>query len=304
MKRLAIVALAALAGLNAAAAAERAALAISHDPPIDAAFPASSHALQVASHGDAMNAMVYVPAGKGPHPVVVLLHGFPGNEQNLDLAQAMRRAGWAVVTFHYRGSWGSAGTFSFDGAVEDGGVVFDWVREPAVAQKLRLDPQRIAVVGHSMGGFVAAQVCSSRSPVLGCGLIAPWDLSYDVRLVKGKTPAERDRIAREAFDDVDGRVAGLTARQVVDVLAEQGEHWQLARTAPAIAKHPLLIVLASRDAEDDKALDLLPALKAEHATALRVETLDSDHSFNDRRIALQNLVLTWLASLTGAPSVK
>ena len=182
--------------------------------------------------------------------------------------------------------------------------MFDWVREPSVAQKLHLDPQRIAVVGHSMGGYVAATVCASRSPVLGCGLIAPWDLSYDVRLVKDKTPAERDGIAREVFVDVDGRVAGLTARQVVDVLAEQGQRWQLARSAPAIAKHPLLIVLASRDAEDDKALDLLPALKAEHATALRVETIDSDHSFNDRRIALQTVVLGWLATLNGAPPAK
>jgi len=140
--------------------------------------------------------------------------------------------------------------------------------------------------------------------VLGCGLIAPWDLSYDVRLVKDKTSAERDRIAGEAFDDVDGRIAGLTARQVVDVLAEQGQRWQLARSAPDLAKHPLLLVLATRDAEDDKALDLLPALKAEHPKALRVEMLDTDHSFNDRRIALQAVVLDWLSTLHPAPKVK
>ncbi|MDO8912512.1 MAG: hypothetical protein Q8N10_08825 [Phenylobacterium sp.] len=32
-----------------------------------------------------------------------------GNEKNLDLAQAVRRAGWNAVTFNYRGSWGSPG---------------------------------------------------------------------------------------------------------------------------------------------------------------------------------------------------
>ena len=48
----------------------------------------------------------------------------------------------------------------------------------------------------------------------------------------------------------------------------------------------------------------MPALKAEHATALRVETIDSDHSFNDRRIALQTVVLGWLATLNGAPPAK
>ena len=49
------------------------------------------------------------PAGAGRRPTVVLLHGLPGNEKNLDLAQAIRRAGWNVVTFNYRGSWGSPG---------------------------------------------------------------------------------------------------------------------------------------------------------------------------------------------------
>src|SRR5262249_18384583 len=107
-------------GAHAAATAADVPPAIMHDPPADKTVPASGHAEQIPSHGDAMNAMVYLPAGQGPHPVVVLLHGFPGNEQNLDLAQAVRRAGWAVVTFHYRGSWGSAGTFTFDGAAADG----------------------------------------------------------------------------------------------------------------------------------------------------------------------------------------
>jgi hypothetical protein len=34
------------------------------------------------------------------------LHGFPGNERNFDVAQALRRAGYAALVFHYRGSWG------------------------------------------------------------------------------------------------------------------------------------------------------------------------------------------------------
>ena len=36
---------------------------------------------------------LYTAAGEGLHPVVLLLHGIPGNEQNADLAQALRRAG-------------------------------------------------------------------------------------------------------------------------------------------------------------------------------------------------------------------
>ena len=275
--------------------------AVFRDPAPEKQTPASAQALQIPSHGGLMNALVYLPGGAGPHPVVVLLHGFPGNEQNLDLAQAMRRAGWAVVTFHYRGSWGSSGTFSFDGVGEDGAAVFDWLRDPATAKRLRIDTQRIVVAGHSMGGYVAAQLCATQPHLLGCVLIAPWDLSFDAASLAQASAAERDRLVREDFNDIDGRIAGLTARQVVEILATQGARWQLAKFATEMAKSPLLIMLAARDADGCKALALLPALKAAPAKSLHVETIDTDHGFNDHRIALEASVLAWLAALP-APS--
>ena len=66
-----------------------------------------------------VNGLAYIAAGAGAHPTVVLFHGFPGIEKNLDLAHAIRRAGWNVVTLNYRGSWGSPGTYSFKGNLED-----------------------------------------------------------------------------------------------------------------------------------------------------------------------------------------
>ncbi len=298
--RLAALALASILATSigtAVAAAPVSPNAVYRDPPTDKAYPASGEGLRIPSGGAQMNAMVYVPAGKGPHPVVVLLHGFPGNEQNLDLAQSLRRAGWAVVTFHYRGSWGSEGTFTFDGAIEDTAAAIAWVRSPGAAQHSRFDPKRIVVIGHSMGGFMAAQRCAADESLLGCVLLAPWDLSFDSRLLAKATETERERFAKEDFADVDGRLAGMNAHQVVETLLKDGNKWQLATFAPNIARRPLLIVLATHDAEDDKALDLLPALRAQHPTALRVETLDTDHGFNDQRIALQNLVLEWIAAL-------
>ena len=75
-----------------------------------------------------------------PHPTVLLLHGFPGYEQNMDLAQAIRRAGWNVFTFHYRGAWGSHGDFSFTHASEDCAAMLAYLRVPANATRLGVDP--------------------------------------------------------------------------------------------------------------------------------------------------------------------
>src|ERR1700721_1446167 len=93
--------------------------AVISDPVPDPVHPPRSAQVLIPSHGMEMNGLFYLAGGAGPHPTIVLLHGFPGNEQNLDLAQAIRRAGWNVLTLHYRGSWGSPGKFSFSNALED-----------------------------------------------------------------------------------------------------------------------------------------------------------------------------------------
>ncbi len=74
---------------------------------IDATYPPTIRELNFQSYGDRLNAILYQANGLGPHATVVLLHGYPGNEKNLDLAQSLRRAGYNVLFFHYRGAWGS-----------------------------------------------------------------------------------------------------------------------------------------------------------------------------------------------------
>lgn len=64
--------------------------AVKQDGAQDPVHPAHLLPVAVPSGEVTMNAALYVAAGEGPHPTVLLLHGFPGNEQNLDLAQAMR----------------------------------------------------------------------------------------------------------------------------------------------------------------------------------------------------------------------
>ena len=84
------------------------------------------------------------------------------------------------------------------------------------------------------------------------------------------------------------------------VLGSDGAKWSLAKPAPGLARVRTLVVVGSRDSDDCKALTLLPALRQHGAKALRAETIESDHSFNDKRIALQGVVLDWLAGLPGA----
>jgi pimeloyl-ACP methyl ester carboxylesterase len=260
-------------------------------------------AVQFQVRGAAVNGQVYRPAGAGVHPTVVLLHGLPGNEQGLDLARTLQRAGWTVITFHYRGSWGSGGEFRLAGGEEDAGALLDLLKDPAQADAWGVDPACIVLVGHSYGGLVAASVAGRRPEVRATALLAPWDPSHDARDLGRLSAADRERAAAEGFNDVEGRLGSVTVASLTDDLMTNGRRLDLAKTAPGLTGRPLLILTATRDSDSDKALTLIPAIRAADARHLTVEEMPTDHSFNDHRIALATAVLTWLAKLPFAPPV-
>ncbi|HSJ76893.1 MAG TPA: alpha/beta fold hydrolase, partial [Gemmatimonadales bacterium] len=132
-----------------------------HDPVVtdpargDTLYPPNTAELSFQSHGSRLNGFFYLAQGGSPHPTVILLHGFPGNERNLDLAQSLRRAGMNVLYFDYRGSWGSAGTFSFAHTLEDVAAAIEFIRSDSSVKTFRVDPERITLLGHSLGGWLA-----------------------------------------------------------------------------------------------------------------------------------------------------
>src|SRR6266852_9703344 len=77
-------------------------LAVASDPVTsDSLYPPTLADVRIPSSGARMNGVLYLAQGKGPHPTVLVLHGFPGTEKNADQAQGVRRAGCNESIFHY-----------------------------------------------------------------------------------------------------------------------------------------------------------------------------------------------------------
>ena len=138
----------------------------------------------IPSHGQPLVGIFYLAAGTQPHPTAILLHGFPGFEQNLDLAQTLRRAGWNVLALHYRGSWGTPGAFSFTHAIEDADAELAFVLDPANSAQLHIDNHSVVLIGHSMGGFLAASAAARTEPLPSPGpqpagviMISAWNIA-------------------------------------------------------------------------------------------------------------------------------
>lgn len=151
--------------------------ALTTDPPPDRAHPAAMATMRIPSHGAELNALMYLAAGAGPHPVVLLLNGIPGNEKNLDVAQAIRRAGWNVLIFNYRGSGGSSGGFSLAHSTEDTAAAIAFLRDRGYASELRTDPRRIVLIGHSTGGFIATYAAAHDPAVIAVAIISAAHLN-------------------------------------------------------------------------------------------------------------------------------
>lgn len=271
-----------------AATAQSVPAAIYTDPPADAAHPAKMTVLHIPSHGLLINGVLYSPPGAGPHPTLVICHGLPGNEKNLDLAQAVRRAGWNAVTFNYRGSWGSPGVFRFAQNLQDAEAVLVYLRDPKNSAALGIDTRRMAIAGHSMGGWVTALTAARDHALIGAIMISAADVG---RL--GDLP--HDKAVALMADNME-TLAGVTAVSMADEVHAHAAEFKFEVAVPGLAKMPLLVLTADDGLAPD-ADALVQAIKADHGNQVTVIHAATDHGWSDHRIALESAIITWLAGL-------
>jgi pimeloyl-ACP methyl ester carboxylesterase len=285
-----------LGTLPFAATAQNAAItpeaAITADPAPDKTNPALIDTFQLPSHGALLNALVYVASGPGPHPTVVLLHGFPGNEKNLDLAQAIRRAGWNVLYFDYRGSWGSPGDFSFTHCIEDTASAIAWLRVPANATKERVDAKRIVLVGHSMGGFMAIEAGARDAGIEAVITISGADMGMTQVLAApaAQRAAFVPQIAPQLAAEGMAPLAGTSAQALAKELVENAPEWSFPALGAQLATRPLLVI-TSDDGWQAPGEALVAAVQKAGGQRASMVHMATDHSYSDHRIALEEAVV-------------
>lgn len=122
-----------------------------------------------ANDGTRLAGWLMTPHGPGPHPAVVYFGG-----RSEEVSWVARDAGtlfpgMTVLAMNYRGYGDSRGVPGEEHMVEDGCMLFDWL-----CGRHNVDPERVAVVGRSLGSGVAVQVAKER-PAHSVVLITPYD---------------------------------------------------------------------------------------------------------------------------------
>lgn len=216
-------------------------------------------------------------------PAVLLLHGYPGAEKNVDVQRELLKRGVASFALHFRGAWGSEGRYGFADLPEQARAGLRFLaRQPFV------DPRRLAVFGFSMGGWTALHL-ASMAPVRACAAVAPVGGPEMV------SPRTREVIARM------GRVLRVPGKRLADDFIAT-----VRRRDPAAAvrrsRCPLLLVHGT----DDQVVPF-PVSRRIHAAApgsRLVAAEGATHDFLDRREWLARLTAGWLSDRVRRPASR
>lgn len=258
---------------------------------IDEEFPPAILEINFESRGQRLPAILMTANGAGPHPTVVLLHGYPGNEKNLDLGQSMRRAGFNVLFFHYRGAWGADGNFAFAHLKEDVAAALSYLRENA--ETYRVDTEKLSLVGHSMGGFVALKG-ASQDPGVTCVVgLAAANYGY----LAGKMAGDPEIRARFTEDTKAlFMLRGFDGEAAAAELIENRLEYDTASFGPALAGKSVLLITGTADTIVPPAMQKMNVEAYEKMAELSLShyLIKGDHSFSQSRIELQRLVVGWL----------
>lgn len=148
-----------------------------------------------ASDGTRLSGWLMTPRTAGPHPGVVYFGGRSEEVSWVARDAGQLFPGMAVLAVNYRGYGDSHGDPAETHFVEDGRMLYDWLSE-----RHHVDPQRIAVVGRSLGSGVAVQVAMER-PASAIVLITPYDSILAIAKRKFRTlPVEY--VLRHKFESV------------------------------------------------------------------------------------------------------
>jgi len=179
--------------------------------------PESFHEREVTIGDDPwkLTGTLTAPVEKGPFPAVVLVHGPGPNDRNEtllatrmfeDIAEGLASRGYVVIRYDKRTKVYGEKMSNIPFTIQQE-TVEDALRAIALARKQpEIDPRRVYVLGHSLGGYMVPRIAVQDGKLAGAVVVAGntrriEDMSlaqtaYLLQAKGGPTPEERQRFER------------------------------------------------------------------------------------------------------------
>ncbi|MER3499963.1 MAG: hypothetical protein IMHGJWDQ_000435 [Candidatus Fervidibacter sp.] len=166
----------------------------------------SEHFVQFRVEGQTVYGMLHLPDREGKVPAVALCHGFTGNRIEahrlfVKMARCLATNGIAALRFDFRGCGESEGDFeqvTVSSEITDALAALDFLRKQP-----EIDPERIGLIGLSLGGCVATCAAARDGRVRALVLWAAVATLRD--LFEGRMDSTtRDLLTKQGWLDFGG----------------------------------------------------------------------------------------------------
>lgn len=245
----------------------------------DDSHPAFTRELVFSIQGDSVAGYAFIANDSTEKETVILVKGFPGNDSNFDLAHALMRNGVNVILFNHRGAWGSRGTFMYSNCLEDIDGVISYILQPEMQKKLRVDPERISLVGRSYGGAVSLIQGSKNSKVKK--IVAISSANYGTIMRDYNDLSELSRFSNYMKKQI---MIDTDIDAFLQEMLDNKSEFDVVTYAEQLQSKKVLI-LEDTDKNDDWISKL---------TNADVVKMDGGHNFTNRRIEMIDIIIDWI----------
>ena len=248
----------------------------------------------------------YISAGTGKFPTLVLLHGFPGGEQDvLGIGKFVSEAGINVMTFNYSGTHKSEGKFSFENTQKDIQAAFEFIHQSRNILQYKIDTASIYLGGYSYGGGMALTYAANHPEIKSVFSIAGND--HGAFMKEYNRNPEMKEMIDKMFDELKGQPEivrfgpGSTPKEIAELhIIESNPTLDLRYCAPMLAPKDILLIGGWDDQNvsfENIILPLYRAIMSEHAAHVTITAVQDNHTFKDTRTELVQIISEWLKSL-------
>lgn len=221
---------------------------------------------------------LWLPAGKGPHPVVLMVHGGCWQSDVADrtimnwIADDLRGQGIAVWNIDYRGVDRAGG--GYPGTFMDVAAAADMLGRDGARHGLKTD--RIVAIGHSAGGHLALWLAARSALPVGSALRGAAPLPIHAAISQGGLPDLRfssNAIGHGCGTDAPKAMAGAASPARPDIYADTSPIEMAAGGARQIQVNTTL----DRIAPPSYAAAYESALRARGVAVQNVTVADEGH---------------------------
>jgi dipeptidyl aminopeptidase/acylaminoacyl peptidase len=245
----------------------------------------------------------YVSEGHGPLPTVILLNGFPGNEDDvLGIGNLLSESGINALTFNYSGTFQSQGLTSFENQQKDIQAAFDFMHQSENIDKYKIDTNLIYLGGWCHGGGMALAYATCHPEITTIFSIAGNDFGEFMR--EYISNPEMQKMIDQMFDNMiypKGSVRfekGATPKEMAEIgIEKMNPVFDIRKNAQVLAQKDILLICGWDDAQvtiDQFILPLYRALKDEQAKNVKIVAFQDDHYFRHSRNEVAQTITQWL----------